>query len=147
MYGLALYNLHLQFTLRWVPSAMVTVAMTTKLPLPSRPRDSSALLMEDVPMGIALVSVGRLAKETACYAITADTLNRWPCCDLHNFGGGQIRCELNSEASQPFMFPAAVAFLCACRCTCASRGRQFNNWHAYMMLSAIGDAVYRNHSQ
>lgn len=61
-------------------------------------------------MGIAVVSVRHLAKETACYAITPDTLSRWPCRGLHNFGGVRIRCELDSEASQPFIFTAAVGF-------------------------------------
>lgn len=81
-----LYKLHLQFTFRCAPSPMVTVAMTSKLPLPLQPhlqvhRDSSAMPVVDVPMGIVLVILyfSHLATETACYAITSDALNSVTC--------------------------------------------------------------------
>lgn len=93
-------------------SPMVTVAMTSKLSLPLQShrlvyQDSSAISMKrrsDGNHGCDFV-VSHLANLlTACCAITPDTLNSWTWCDIHNFREGQIRCELNSEASQFFYF-------------------------------------------
>lgn len=107
MYWLKLYNLHLQSTYSWVPvphgyCCYDEQAFTSASVTPARPPGSISNFHKrrsDGNHGCDFV-VSHLANQTARCATTPDTLNSWPWCGIHNFPEGQIRCELNSEASQ-----------------------------------------------